>query len=139
MYDRVTALMNLPHGPFEEQMKLFMTEVEKHPNPLVPKLFTVFSKCRTKEFAAVVKEAMVRAAVEYKLRGEAGLKSVPDPCGQGAFTLRRFIFKGEDRGFELRSAYNGRGHDEVLIFVEKNGVPFMVEGKNAGQRVPGSN
>jgi hypothetical protein len=107
IYDRVTVLMNLPHGPFEEQMAQFMTDVDKHPNPLVPKLFTVFAKCRTKEFAAVVKEAMVRAGVEYKLRGEAGLKSVADPCGRGAFAMRRFIFGGEDRGFELRSTYNG--------------------------------
>src|SRR6185369_381091 len=68
MYDKVTALMNLPHGPFEEQMAPFMAEVEKHPNPLVPKLDTLFEKCRTKEFAAMVKQAMVRAGVEFKLR-----------------------------------------------------------------------
>jgi hypothetical protein len=139
MYDKVTALMNLPHGPFEEQMAQFMAEVEKHPNPLVPKLFTVFSKCRTREFAVVAKQAMLRAGIEYKLRGEAGLKGVTDPFGQGPFTMRRFIFEGEDRGFELRSTYNGRGHDEVLIFVEKNGAPFMLDGKNAGKRVPASN
>ncbi|HYV26129.1 MAG TPA: hypothetical protein VFA77_01245 [Candidatus Eisenbacteria bacterium] len=138
MYDKVTALMNLPHGPFEEQMAPFMAEVEKHPNPLVPKLDTLFEKCRTKEFAAMVKQAMVRAGVEFKLRGEAGLKSVTDPCGKGPFAVRRFVFEGEDRGFELRSTYHGRGHDEVLIFVEKNGTPFMIEGKNAGKRIPGS-
>jgi hypothetical protein len=138
MYDKVTVLMNLPHGPFEEQMTQFMAEIEKHPNPLVPKLDTLFEKCRTKEFVAMVKQAMVRAGVEYKLRGEAGLKSVADPCGNGPFAVRRFIFEGEDRGFELRSTYNGRGHDEVLIFVERNGTPFMTDGKNAGKRVAGS-
>jgi hypothetical protein len=131
--------MNLPHGPFEEQMARFMMEVDQHPNPFVPKLFTLFPKCRTKEFAVLIKQAMVRAAVEYKLHGEAGLKTVADPCGQGPFAVRRFIFRGEDRGFELRSTYDGRGHEEVLIFVEKDGTPFVVEGKNAGQRVRGSN
>jgi hypothetical protein len=139
LYDKVTVLMNLPHGPFEEQLTRFMTEVEKHPNPLVPKLFTVFARCRNKEFAVLVKQAMVRAGVEYKLRGEAGLKSVADPCGDGPFAMRRFIFEGEDRGFELRSAYNGSGYDEVLIFVEKNGTPFRIDGKNAGKSIPQTN
>ena len=138
LYDKVTVLMNLPHGPFEEQMALFMTELRAHPNPLVLKLFTVFEKCRTKEFVVVVKEAMLRAGVAYKLHGQAGLNSVNDPCGSGPFAVRRFAFNGEDRGFELRSAYTGRGHEEVLIFVEKNGPPFMIDGKNAGKAVPGS-
>jgi hypothetical protein len=135
MYDKVAALMDLPHGAFEEQMTPFMNEVQKHPNPLVQKLFTVFEKCRTKEFAVLVNEAMVRAAVEYKLRGEAGLKSVADPCGNGPFSMRRFVFEGEDRGFALRSPYSGRGHEEMLIFVEKDGAPFWVAGKNAGKAV----
>jgi len=41
-----------------------------------------------------------------------------------------------DRGFELKSAYAGRGFREVLIFVEKDGPPFLVNGKNAGQAPP---
>jgi len=139
LYDKVTILMNLPHGPFEEQLAQFMAEVDQNPNPLVRKLFKVFAKCRTKEFSALVKQAMVRAGVEYKLRGEAGLKSVTDPCGDGPFTVRRFVFEGEDRGFALRSAYDGPGHAVVLIFVEKNGTPFMIDGKNAGKRFPASN
>ena len=78
---------------------------------------------------------MVHAAVEYKLQGEAGLKSVTDPFGQGPFELQRFVFAGADRGFELRSGYDGRGFPEVLIFVEKEGPAFQVNGKNAGQAV----
>ena len=50
---------------------------------------------------------MVHAAVEYKLHGESGLKSVMDPFGNGPFTFQRFVFKGVDRGFELKSAYAG--------------------------------
>jgi hypothetical protein len=138
LYDQVAALMTLPHGPFEEQMARFMADVEKHSNPLVPKLFTVFAKCRTREFAALVRLAMLRAGVEYKLRGEAGLNSVADPCGNGPFAVRRFIFEGEDHGFELRSAYNGRGHEEVLIFLEKASLPIFLDGKNAGNRLPGA-
>jgi hypothetical protein len=138
LYAQVTALMALSHGPFEEQMGRFMAAVAEHPNPLVPKLFTVFDKCRTKEFGVMVNFAMVRAAVEYKLRGEAGLKSVADPCGKGPFAIRRFMFEGEDRGFELRSPYNGRGFDEVMIFLEKGSLPIHLMGKNAGKRLPGA-
>ena len=135
LYERVTPLMSLPHGPFEEQMAQFMSEVKNSPNPLVPKYFTLFEKCRTKEFTAVVNEAMVRAGVAFKLHGEAGLRSVADPCGDGPFAMRRFVFDGEDRGFELRSAYTGLEHPAVLIFVEKNGRPFTIAGKNAGQPI----
>ena len=138
LYAQVTVLMALPHGPFEKQMGRFMAMVAEHRNPLVPKFFTVFDKCRTKEFGVMVNFAMIRAAVEYKLRGEAGLKSVPDPLGNGPFAVRRFIFEGEDRGFELRSPYNGRGFDEVMIFLEKSGLPIHLMGKNAGKRLSGA-
>jgi len=75
----------------------------------------------------------VRAGVEYKLHGEPGLQSVTDPCGQGPFAFERFVFEGVDRGFELKSAYTGRGFPEVLVFVEKDGPPFYVNGVKAGQ------
>jgi hypothetical protein len=80
--------------------------------------------------------AMVHAAVEYKLHGEAGLQSVTDPWGQGPFEFKRFVFQGVDRGFELKSACRKNGWPEVLIFVEKDGPPFYVNGRNAGQAKP---
>jgi hypothetical protein len=73
--------------------------------------------------------ALVRAATEYKLHGEEGLRSVTDPFGSGPLALRRFVFEGVDRGFELKSAYKGRDSNEALIFVEKAGPPFRVDGK----------
>jgi hypothetical protein len=78
---------------------------------------------------------MVRAAVEYKLQGTAGLQRVADPYGQRPFTLERFVSQGVDRGFKLKSAYEGRGFPEVLIFVEKDGPPFRVNWKNAGEPI----
>ena len=78
---------------------------------------------------------MVRAAVEYKLHGPVGLEKVTDPCGNGPFAFERFTFKGVDRGFKLTSALTGRGFSEALIFVEKDGPPFRVNWKNAGQAV----
>ncbi|MDB6041127.1 MAG: hypothetical protein JWM99_4968 [Verrucomicrobiales bacterium] len=133
VYERVTALMNLPPAAYEAPMKQFINELPAHPNPLVWAFFRVFENCRNKEFGIQVKMEMVRAGIEYKLHGESGLKSVQDPFGNGPFGFQRFVLNGEDRGFQLKSGFHGRGFDEVLIFVEKNGPPFMIDGKNAGR------
>jgi hypothetical protein len=90
-------------------------------------------KCRPKEFAASADLAMVQAAIQYKLHGEAGLQSVANPLGHGPFGFQRFLFDGVDRGFELGADYAGVGYPEVFIFVETDGPPFLVFGKRAGQ------
>ena len=79
---------------------------------------------------------MVHAAVEYKLHGESGLKSVMDPFGNGPFGFQRFVFKGVDRGFELKSAYAGADAPFVMIFVEKarTGIPNHRAGCGKGDR-----
>jgi hypothetical protein len=133
LYKRLPAIMALPRNDYEEQVKQFDSEVQSSGNPFVALTFPSIMKCRAKEFAALVELAMVRAGVEYKLNGEAGLKNVTDPCGQGPFELQRFMFQGADRGFELKSAYSGRGFQEVLIFVEKDGPSFHVAGAKAGE------
>jgi hypothetical protein len=97
--------------------------------------FPAWGKCQTKEFAILTELAMVRAAVEYKLHGEQGLQSVVDPYGRAPFGIERFVFEGVDRGFKLSGAFSGRGFPEVLIFVEKEGAPFMVNGARAGERL----
>jgi hypothetical protein len=133
VYERVMALMSLPPAAFDGPMKQFMEVITTNSNPLLPMFFKVFENCRNKEFGIQVKMEMVRAGIEYKLRGDRGLKSVQDPFGSGPFSFQRFVVDGEDRGFELKSRFRGRGFEEVLIFVEKNGVPFMIDGKNAGR------
>jgi hypothetical protein len=102
---------------------------------LVKELFTVFDNCRKKEFATQSTIAMLRAGIEYKLRGAEGLQSVLDPCTGTPFDFERFIFEGVDRGFKLKSKYRGRDFDEVLIFVEKPGPLFQTTGKRAGEKV----
>jgi hypothetical protein len=132
-YQKLTAIMALPEPEYDEQMKPFSAEVQNSPDPLISEIFSALQKSRPKEFATLVEQAMVRAAIGYKIHGEQGFKSVTDPCGQGPFEFQRFVFEGVDRGFELKSAYAGRGFQEVLIFVEKDGAPFNVYGKNVGQ------
>ena len=136
LYQRLAAVMALPQAEFERQIKQFVAEVHESSNPFVALTFPALEKCRPKEFMALAQLAMLRAAVEYKLHGEPGLKGVSDPFGQGPFAFRRFVFEGVDRGFELKSAFNSRGFEERLIFVEKDGPPFQINGKNAGQAVP---
>jgi len=134
LYQRLAVIMALPQQEYEAQANQFSAEIQNSTNPFVSLTFPAFQKARQKEFAIMAELAMVQAAVEYKLHGEPGLKSVIDPCGQGSFAVQRFVFEGVDRGFELKSTYAGRGFREVLIFVEKDGPPFSVNGNNAGDR-----
>jgi len=137
-FQKLAAAMAAPYPESEDQMKQFSEDIQKSSNPFVRHMFPAWEKCRKRELPVLVALAMVRAGVEYKLHGEEGLKSVTDPCGSAPFAFQRFMFEGVDRGFELKSAYNGLGFPSVLIFVETEGSPFEVKGKDAGQAVPKS-
>jgi hypothetical protein len=129
LYARLAKIMTLPLPEYEDKIQKFDAEIQKSKNPLVPAAFPKsFQPAHVKEFRSQVQLAMVRAAVEYKLHGEAGLKSVMDPLGKGPFAFQRFVFEGVDRGFELKSAYAGLGYPCALIFVEKEGTPFYIDG-----------
>jgi hypothetical protein len=136
LYQRIAVPLALPYREFERQMKVFQEEIEKSPNPFISETVPGFWKSRMKELRIQVYLAMVHAAVEYELHGEAGLKSVNDPCGPGPFAFRRFVFEGVDRGFELKSAYDMNGNKAVYIFVEKEGPPFRVDGPHVGEALP---
>jgi hypothetical protein len=133
MCERAAVVVALPYKEYESQVKVFSREFEKSPNPFVTNAVPGFLRGRAKELRMQVVLAMVRAAVEYKLHGEQGLQSVADPCGQGPFALKRFVFEGVDRGFELRSAFDVGDYPQVLIFAEKEGPPFRVDGPRVGQ------
>ncbi len=135
-YARSSALLALPYNGYEAKMKAFTADLEASPNPLVSMFFPAFGKCRAKEWAAEADLAMVRAAVAYKTGGEKGLKNVVDPFGAGPFTFARFVFEGVDRGFELKSAFSGRGFEERIIFLESDGPPFSLSGPDAGKPLP---
>jgi hypothetical protein len=136
MYERAVVLLALRYPEYERQVEAFRAEVEKTANPLSTNSVPGFLKARATEFRIQVVMAMVRAAVEYKLHGQPGLQSVADPCGKGPFAFKRFVFEGVDRGFELRSAFNAGDYPQVLIFVEKEGPPFLVDGPRAGRALP---
>jgi len=132
LYPRFAEIMTLPEPEYETQAKQFSADIHKSQNPFFIG-FILMEKFggREREFRIQAQLAMVRAAVEYKLHGEFGLKSVMDPFGNGPFAFQRFVFKGVDRGFELRSAYAGADAPFVMIFVEKEGPAFQVVGGKA--------
>ena len=126
-------IMALPYKEYDEQMQQFSAEVQKSVNPIVSQELPAWAACRRREFMSLEDTAMVHAAIEYKLHGEAGLKSVMDPCGNGSFSFQRFVFDGVDRGFELKSAFNRGKVLEAFIFIENDGTPFNIMGDRVGQ------
>ena len=129
---RAAEVTALPPGKSKSRLQKFQAEIEHSPNPLIAFLSPSWERARLREIKVLVVEAMLRAAIEYKLHGEPGLRTVADPCGQGPFTFQRFSFEGTDRGFQLKSAYDGSGFQESLIFVEKEGPAFLVDGPHVG-------
>ncbi len=145
LFPRVARIMALPQPEYETQAKQFLADIHESQNPFITVLNLYFTgfvlgggqklQVRPKEFKIQAQLAMVHAAVEYKLHGEAGLKSVMDPFGNGPFAFQRFVFKGVDRGFELKSAYAGAEAPFVMIFVEKEGPAFQITGPDAGKAI----
>ncbi len=136
LYDEAAVLMTVPYGQFLPGINAFNAKVAKHPNLLVRVFFPAFEKCRLKEFAIETKLAMLRAGQAYRLSGEPGLGRVPDPLNNEAFQFRPFEFGGVDRGFELVSKMRYMDDwNASLIFIEKDGPAFNLDGKNAGKPV----
>jgi hypothetical protein len=136
LYPPLAEIMKLPPAEYADQIQKFDADLQKSENPLARSVIpNSFQSARLKEFRMQAWQAMVQAAVEYKLHGEAGLKTMMDPMGSGPFTLQRFMFKGVDRGFEIKSPYAGFGYPCALIFVEKTGTPFYTDGPHIGEAV----
>ena len=80
----------------------------------------------------MVRMEMLRGAAAFKRGGMDALKAVQDPLIGGPFEFSRVKYEGEDRGFQLKSNEPFRDFDEVMIFLEKPGKHFHLDGKNAG-------
>jgi hypothetical protein len=133
IYEQTAPMFSVPYDEYQRQAKVFIEEIEKSANPFLKESVPAFIKSRQREFRIQATLAMVHAAIEYKLHGESGLNSAMDPCGKGPFAFRRFVFEGVDRGFELKSEYSVDKNIAVLIFVEKEGAPFQVDGNYPGR------
>jgi hypothetical protein len=132
LYTEVEALLSLPYLDYEQQAPAFWKKIANSPNPLVKTFISLLEKTRAKEFAAIVRQGMLRAAAAYKRGGVASLSAVNDPLIGGPFEFSRVQFEGVDRGFELRSNAHFRDFDEAQIFIETPGKRFRLDGRNAG-------
>jgi hypothetical protein len=136
LYDEITEILGMPWAQYQARYAAFEKKIRAHPNVLTREFFGPMGNSRNREFALQAKLAMLQAAIAYKLHGDAAFNSIPDPFGEGPFTFRRFSLDGIDRGFELESKLNCRGHVEKLILIEKPGPAVRVDSKYAGQKIP---
>lgn len=128
----VAPAVTLPTEEFQAKADGLKAEFANSPNPFIATGVPPFLTAHERELRTLTYLALVHAAVEFKLHGESGLNSVPDPCGNRPFKFERFFFQGVDRGFELTSAFYMSGRTTRLIFVEKEGPPFFVDENHAG-------
>lgn len=131
-YAETARIMRLPYPQYKTQAPAFFRRVAESPNPFIQQFFRVFQNVRGKEFSAMVRMEMLRAAAAFKRGGIEALKTVQDPLIGGPFEFRRVNFEGQDRGFQLKSSERFRDFDEVMIFLETPGKHFRLDGKMAG-------
>lgn len=135
LYPRLAEIMALPQKDYEGRMKEFDAQIQSSPNPLLPLFLQRLAHVRAREFRIEAQRAMVQAAIQYKLHGESGFNTIKDPFGDGPLAFQRFVFKGRDRGFELKSAYAADSAPFALIFVETPGRAFQISGPKIGEEI----
>ena len=101
-YSETARIMGLPYAAYKQQAPTFFARIEQSTNPFINQFFRVFVNIRPKEFSAMVRMEMVRAAAAYKRGGMEALNAVQDPLIGGPFEFSRVVFEGVDRGFELK-------------------------------------
>jgi len=136
IYDRIAQIGNLPYPEFTQKMDQYRAEINESTNPLMKIVFAPLDRAFQRDWLVRTRLAMIRAAAEYKAHGEAGFKTVKDPCGNGPFKFERYTFEGKDRGFKLTSALTYLNSPATLIFLEKKGTPIYVDGAHAGEAMP---
>jgi hypothetical protein len=135
MYRELERVMGLPYADYVPAIEQLDKQVQASPNLLAHELLPAVLKVRDKEFKAIAWHTMVRAAHQFRQDAAQGLQRVPDPFGSGPFDYRRFVLDGVDRGFILKSELRNPDFPEVLIFAEKTGPAFYVDGPRAGQKI----
>lgn len=131
-YAQTERLMRLPFAEYKVEAPVLFARFEQSHNPFIRQFFRVFVNIRPKEFQAVLRLEMVRAAAAYKRSGTNALNTILNPLSGEPFEFSRVEFEGVDRGFRLKSKERIRDYDEVMIFLEKPGKHFRLDGKNAG-------
>ena len=135
LYHEMEQVMALPYAQFQPAIAQFQKRVSDIPNLLAREFLPAVLKVRDKEFRTLAWLAMVHAAYQLRLDPDHGLKTTPDPFGSGLFEYSRFVLDGVDCGFKLKSEVRNPDFPEMLIFAEKPGPAFHVDGPYAGQKL----
>ncbi|MBI1337827.1 MAG: hypothetical protein GC164_12820 [Phycisphaera sp.] len=110
-YTQLIEFCKLPLDEFDTRDKAFADKVKQSDNVWVRTMLPAISSARHTAVAAEVRLAMLRAAIAYRLGGQAGFEVIEQPYGTGPFKLS----KGE-KGFTLESVVNHRGTQLTLTF-----------------------
>jgi hypothetical protein len=132
LYKETARVMLLPYPEYKTQAPILWDQFTNSKNPFIKQFFPLFTKLRGKEFSAVVRQEMVRAAAAYKRGGADSMRAIHDPLIGEPFEFSRVEIEGVDRGFRLKCKEQFRDFPEVMIFLEKPGKHFYLDGKNAG-------
>lgn len=132
LYRETAQIMSAPYREYREKLGAFTAKINTPQNPFIKQFFSLFQRVREKEFRTLLRHEMVRAAAAYKRGGMAALQAVQNPLVGGPFEFSRVEFEGVDRGFQLKSREQIHDDPEVMIFLEKPGKHFRLDGRNAG-------
>ncbi|HZU36622.1 MAG TPA: hypothetical protein VFA18_11965 [Gemmataceae bacterium] len=113
-YARMAKMLELPLDQTESAWK--REAKAEAGNPLFPVLSPVIPKVRQSQALADVRRALLLAAIDVQIGGQATLKDHPDPIGRGPFEYAAF-----NGGFELRSKWPGPGDKPVSLTVGQRG------------------
>jgi len=116
LYDAIQPLATASPETLAREIDRLAEIKEKGTNLIGQLLLPNVGKARSKELEIMARDAMVRAALAYRLRGEKGLNEVPDPFGQGPFVLKRLDPAQGLSGFELKSGLEEFGLKGKMSF-----------------------
>ncbi len=97
VYDDLARLVALPNDQFAAEYPAFKQKT-KEENPLAGTLLPAVDQIRSKDQRQQARVAMLLAGIAFVEGGEAKLKGIKDPFGDGPFE-----YKSLDQGFELKS------------------------------------
>jgi len=135
IYRELEQVSALPYAEYQPAIDAFAARVAEHPNLFAHEFLPPIIKVRLKEFRALAWLAMLRTAYQIRVDSANGLNAIQDPFGTGPFDYSRFALDGVERGFKLQSELAVPDFPPALIFAEKGGPAFYVDGPKIGQKL----
>jgi len=110
-FDQAASIVDLPQDKFEAEYELLKQQIAASGNPITNGVFDALDKMRYQVEKVATEWAMLEAAVAYAGGGEPALAALPDPYGDGPFSMAPV-----DGGFELASKLTCEGEPVTVRF-----------------------